>query len=463
MNVRMVVVVPVPLVLAAAAVAVKGPAGDDPPPAAPAAKPSIQVEPPARDDEGPEEAPRNLADYTYTPDEVIELFELRVKAHPNDHTSYATLGDLYESKGRETDDLAWFARAEMALRRALELYPEYEQAKVSLAVVLCDRHKFAEALEVSQSVLKVNSRNVDALATAGDAALALGLYTEAEQSLRALVQRLPDSAPALARLAHLEELKGHADDALALDRRAMEILRKAGATPETLAWYQFREANLLFNAGRVEEAGKVAEAIVSAVPAHYDAIACLARVRAAQGRVGEAIALYEKAAAITTEPSILIALADLYDLIGDISRGQANRDLVQRAISGQPEYRRVLSLFYADHDRDLPQALELAQQDLEQRQDIYGHDALAWALLKNGQPEEAAKAMTEALKLGTRDARLYFHAGMIYHRLHDRAKARDYLGRALALNPHFSPRDAAQARRTLAELEPLDTPPAQTP
>jgi len=457
-------VVPVVLVLVAAAVAVNGPAGDDPPPEAPpSTKPSNEAQPPVRDDATPEEKPTNLADYTYTPAEAIRLFELRVKVYPSDHTSYATLGDLYESKGRETDDLAWFVRAEMTLRRALELFPEYLRAKVSLAVVLCDRHKFAEALEVAQSVLKANPRNIDALATVGDAQLELGLYTEAEQSLRALVQRLPDSAPALARLAHLEELKGRADDALALDRRAMEILRMAGATPETLAWYQFREANLLFNAGRVEEAGKVAEAIVSAVPSHYDATACLARVRAAQGRTSEAIALYEKAAAIATDPSILIALADLYDLIGDISRARANRDLMQRATSGQPEYRRMLSVFYADHDRDLPQALELARQDLLERQDIYGHDALAWALLKNGQPEEAARSMTEALKLGTRDARLFFHAGMIYHRLGDASKARDYLGRALALNPHFSPWDAAQARRTLAELGTLDAPPAQMP
>ena len=435
MNVRMVVVA-VLLILAGA---VDGAAVDDPPAA---------------------EKPFNLADYTYTPAEAIELFELRVKVHPNDHTSFATLGDLYEGKGRETDDLAWFARAEMAHRRALELFPEYVRAKVSLAVVLCDRHKFAEALVLAQAVHKTNPKNIDALAVVGDAQLELGRYPEAEQSLRALVQRLPESAPALARLARLEELKGHTEDALELDRRAMSLLRKAGASAETLAWYQFREADLLFNAGRVDEAGKVAEAILTAVPAHHDATASLARVRAAQGRTSEAIALYEKAVAIAPDPSMLVLLGDLYDLIGDSSRARANRDRMQRATSGQPEYRRVLCLFDADHEGDLPRALALARQDLQERQDIYGHDALAWALLKNGHPEEAAGPMTEALKLGTRDARLFFHAGMIYHRLRDPAKARDYLGRALALNPRFSPWDAPQARRTLAELGPLDRPSA---
>jgi tetratricopeptide (TPR) repeat protein len=308
--------------------------------------------------------------------------------------------------------------------------------------------------------LKASPRNLDALATVGDARLELGRYDEAEQSLRELVKRLPDSAPVQVRLARLEELKGHPDDALRLVRRAVAALQTAGASPEVLSWYQFREADLLFNAGRVEEAGKVAEAVLKAVPGHHDATATLARVRAAQGRTRQAIELFEKAVAIAPDPSMLVTLGDLYSLAGDATRARANYDRMERATLGQPEYRRVLSLFYTDHDRDLPRALELARQDLEQRQDIYGHDALAWALLKNGRPEEAARCMTEALKLGTRDARLFFHAGMIAHRDGDPSKAREYLGRALALNPCFSPWDGEQARQTLAELGPPGTTPS---
>ena len=74
---------------------------------------------------------------------------------------------------------------------------------------------------------------------------------------------------------------------------------------------------------------------------------------------------------------------------------------------------------------------------------------------KEGRPDEAAKAMTEALKLGTRDARLFYHAGMIYHRLGDRAGAGTPLRPGpQALNPHFSLRDADEARQTLAASRP---------
>ena len=126
--------------------------------------------------------------------------------------------------------------------------------------------------------------------------------------------------------------------------------------------------------------------------------------------------------AIAPEPAMLVALGDLYALTGDDARARANYDRMVEAAVDQDEYRRVLANFDADHDRDLPKALELAKQDLEQRQDVYGYDTLARALLKNGRADEAAKAMTEVLKLGTRDSRLFFHAGMIYHRLGDAAQ-----------------------------------------
>lgn len=55
--------------------------------------------------------------------------------------------------------------------------------------------------------------------------------------------------------------------------------------------------------------------------------------------------------------------------------------------------------------------------------------------------------------MGTRDARLFYHAGMIHAALGRVGDARAYLQRAVALNPHFDLLHAAQARRTLARLE----------
>ena len=60
--------------------------------------------------------------------------------------------------------------------------------------------------------------------------------------------------------------------------------------------------------------------------------------------------------------------------------------------------------------------------------------------------------MNEALRLGTRDARLYYHAGMISTALGERKQAAEYLRSALEINPTFDVLGADVARRTLGEL-----------
>ena len=118
-------------------------------------------------------------------------------------------------------------------------------------------------------------------------------------------------------------------------------------------------------------------------------------------------------------------------------------------------YNRELALFYLDHDLKLAEALDLARRELGVRPDLYSHDVLAWALYKNGRTAEALAPMSEALRLGTKDPRLFFHSGMIHRAAGDARRARDDLARALATNPHFHPLQAEVARQTLNELEAL--------
>ncbi len=60
--------------------------------------------------------------------------------------------------------------------------------------------------------------------------------------------------------------------------------------------------------------------------------------------------------------------------------------------------------------------------------------------------------MDEALRLGTRNALMYYHAGMIAYKLGRKDLAADYLDKAIKLNPEFSLLYADQARKLLADL-----------
>lgn len=58
-------------------------------------------------------------------------------------------------------------------------------------------------------------------------------------------------------------------------------------------------------------------------------------------------------------------------------------------------------------------------------------DTLAWALHKNGKNEETADAGKQARRLGTRDAALHYHAGMIHLALGENEEGKELLRAAL--------------------------------
>ncbi len=147
------------------------------------------------------------------------------------------------------------------------------------------------------------------------------------------------------------------------------------------------------------------------------------------------------------------ALGDLYQLAGREKESAAQTALVEKighlSAANGALYNRQLALFYADHDIKADEAYANAVKEYEVRRDIYGADALAWTALKAGRINEAQAAIKEALRLGTRDAKLFYHAGMIARAAGDRAAARDYLKRALALNPRFDPLQSEIALKAL--------------
>jgi tetratricopeptide (TPR) repeat protein len=388
--------------------------------------------------------------YMYSTDDAIRLFQARIDRNPRDYVSCRILGEFHEKKAEETGDLACYERAERALRRCLEIAPNYDKAKASLAAVLCSRHKFAEGLALAKSLLAKDPTNIDVLATLGDALLETGRYDEAEKAYTEL-RKKADAPPVLSRVASLLELRGKADEALKLMGEAETKARKMGGVQGS-AWFKARLGDIAFVAGRVDEAESHYRSVPPKTDPYHDATAALGRLRAGQGKFDEAIAFYQKAIAIGPDPHMLAALGDLYVKVGREAEAKPLFERVVQIATGKNEYLRVLSLFYSDHDRDLPKALELARLDFVDRKDVYGYDTLAWALLKNNQPEEAARMMDQAFKIGTKDANLDYHAGLIQQRLGNKAQAKEHLTKALARNPVFS-LHAEDARKALEALE----------
>ena len=389
-------------------------------------------------------------------EDQIRFFQGRIKANPQDAVSFHLLAGQYVRQARETGDVAGYQRAEAALDKALHLAPDYGLARASLASVYYAQHDFIRALELAQQVYAKDPKVNDALATIGDAHLALGNYHEAEAAYRELLERR-ETPPVLARLAALEELKGDPEEALGLMQRSAQQALQAGGTQESVAWYVLRVGDVYFNMGQYKQAGNFYQAALDVFDRYHLALAGLGKVRAAQGKYEAAIDYYQRASNIVPQPEYLAALGDLYTLTDRPEQAQVHYKTVEYigklAEINRQIYNRQLANFYSDHNLHVQQALRLALAELEVRKDVYGYDAAAWAHYRNGDFEEAHALMAKAMVLGTRDARLYYHAGMIEHALGNDQEALRLLEEALTINPRFSIRDAEEARRMLESLK----------
>ena len=110
-----------------------------------------------------------------------------------------------------------------------------------------------------------------------------------------------------------------------------------------------------------------------------------------------------------------------------------------------------LALFEADHG-DPDRALAFAQAAYKATPNIRAADAQAWALHRLGRDRDAQPWSDEALRLGSGDALLRFHAGAIAAALGDDTAARHNLELALSTDAGFSAMHAAEARRLLTTL-----------
>lgn len=379
---------------------------------------------------------------------TIAFFETRVAADPDDTSAQNRLGSLYLQRLRQTGDHSCISLAERAANLSLASVPA-AQNKAALSLLAQARaasHRFAEARDLIEHLISIHEEKPELFGMLGDALSELGDYDGASDAYARMEALDEEDLGVQARLARFDYLHGRVASA---QKRLLAALLTASARMqpprETLAWIRWQLGELAFSVGDYARAESWYRSGLVTHPTHVALLGSLAKLLAGGGRTTEAIRLYEKAIAIDPLPPIVASLADIQALRGDESR---SRELLDR-IGSDPLDSRHIANIEADHDVHLEEAYALAQKDWSQRHDVFGADTLAWTAFKAGRLEEARAAIASARRLGTRDARILYHAGMIALASGDRKNGRRLLKESLALNPRF---DLLQARRAREAL-----------
>lgn len=373
-----------------------------------------------------------------------------IREKPAQYTGYNLLATAFVRRARETSDGGYYAQAEDAVQKSLELDPNNFETKKMQVAILLGEHEFPRALDAAKALNKQSLDDVMVYGLLTDANLELGKYKDAETAAQWMLNLRPGNLPGLINAAHLRELFGDIDGSYELLQMAYD------STPPTeneqRAWLLTEMGHLRLASGNTDAAEKLLQQASAAFPNYPLAVGVLAEVRIAQKQYEEAIVLLRQRYQATS------CARDLYNLAQALQLAGHNREAEQtfaefetKSLGESSKHRnanRELIFYYADYAKQPAKALELAEREYAWRRDVYTLDAYAWALYVNGRNTEARKQIGTALAVGIRDAKLFRHAGEIALKCGDSAAAQSYLKQSADLNTA----DSELARAELAHL-----------
>lgn len=381
----------------------------------------------------------------------IDNAQALIEKLPDSPTGYRALATAYIRIGRETGDPANNEKALAAIDKGLAFASADIVLRKLKATVLLSDHRFREAREIGTALLTEMPRDPYVLGILTDANAELGDYKEAAEFAQKMVDARPDSS-SYARAAHIRSLYGD-------HKGAVELYKLAARTTdpgdkEARAWCLAQLGNELWQNGKYDESLRVYDESLQVMPDYHHALFGKGRTLASKGDLAAAkdqlAAAQNRVAGIDT----VLLLGDVYRQLGEVENAAKQYAMAEggEASLGAHYDEHRMALFWADNDKNLDRALEVAVADYAEIKDIYASDILAWCYYKKGMFAEAKTQIAEAMRLKTRDARIYYHAGMIELALGNKATAITHLQTALEINPKF---DIAKAEAAQAVLKTL--------
>ncbi|MDB6076743.1 MAG: hypothetical protein JWO82_490, partial [Akkermansiaceae bacterium] len=375
----------------------------------------------------------------------------KARKSPEKAKSWVVLGDVLAQRLRDTADQRYYDYAEKAYLHALSLQADDADAMSGMAWVTGGRHVFDASMDWAHKALAIAPGSADSYAMLGDAHLELGDYDAAYDDYQKMMDLRPDLS-SWSRGAYLLWITGDENKAQDLMEKA---IRAGGPFAENTAWCRAKLATMHLHAGAFAAAAQVLEPSLKERSKNPHVLLAAAKVAVATRSFDVAEGYYKLLNEKAPNHDALAGLGDLRAAKGDLAGAEKYYVQVEELHaahlkSGVHDHAQMAK-FLADHDRNLVEAVRLAEQH-KLTNNVVEADVLAWVYFKNGENAKAIEAMKRALSRKTPDPEMHYHAGMIAAAAGDLNAARRHLELAVSTNPEFSLLQGPIARKKLEAL-----------
>ena len=375
---------------------------------------------------------------------AISGMEGQLKRNPHNSSEIKLkLAQAYIQQGRVTGEHSYYDALSFALvNEVLKEEPENFEALCCKATLQASAHQFTEALQTANEAIKINPHNSYIYGVKCDALVELGKYDEAIAIGDKMISIRPDIR-SYSRISYLREIIG--DYPGAID--AMTLALQAGFPGlEQTEWVRVYLGHLYEITGKTKEAEMHYNQALTNRKFYAPALVGLARIEKSKNNYASAIAHYKKAIEFMEDYSFHHELALLYRLTNkkedsekefqialELLLKHKHPTLEENGIGHNID--RELALVYTSMNEN-EKALNSAFAEYENRpNNIDVNEVLAWCCYKMLDYKSAQSYILNALRTKSKNAALWYKAGLIFKANKYDELGNKYLAIALKTNP----------------------------
>jgi tetratricopeptide (TPR) repeat protein len=328
-----------------------------------------------------------------------------LRENSSDWDARLNLAELFIQEARVTGEHPYYYPAALKMLEPLiAAKPENKdimfRALSHKASIMLSLHAFDKALQTAEQAVAINPYNSYIYGCLVDANVELGRYAKAVEYCDKMVSIRPDLR-SYSRVSYLREIHGDIPGAIA----AMEMAVKAGYPGfEQTEWARMQLGHLKEQTGNIKDAEKIYQTCITAREDYPFAIAALGKLEYKKGNFKQAEDLFKQAIGIIPEIGFNIELAKLYQQTGRKEEAATLKAEIKTMFAEDIAAGHNMSLeaghFYLELMNDTGKALEFAREEYRMRPDNIDVNALLAAIYaQTGDKAKAKEHLTKALAI----------------------------------------------------------------
>ena len=346
----------------------------------------------------------------------IHFWQDKFDAAPNQISYLSKIAANYGVLFEQTGDVNYLYKAEDLLLESNETLKYTEAVTIrSLARNYITQHRFKEALALTEKAFAIGEGMKETQKLFFDVHMELGNYEEAKNSLKFICNE--NDFDCLIRMAKWNDHQGDLDTAISFMEKATEKA-KNNNNEGLMLWSYSNLGDMYGHAGRIKEGYDSYLKALKINPNHSFALKGLAWIVFSHERnTKEALRIVNHISKRHNSP-------DFYLLKAEIAEYEKDEALKESSMKGYFKmleqnnygvmYNKYNALLYADDKESAQKALEIAQQEVNNRPTPDSYDLLAWAYYNLGDTKKAYTIVQEYVAAKSFEPELNYHVATIY-------------------------------------------------